>query len=207
MLGSGAARCKGADARAVSDVWLRRTDRTSCVRTRRTGCHTVQSKLTVKARGRSPCRYSRVTTPCVTSGLSLTSVQTAGAHRRSSVWNTACCTWNGQVETDALSRFSLTHDTLQLRAWDSPQPFGCADTRRPSGQGLGQPPAVLPNGSCISALVCFTTGIQRRAEHRGCLVCLPLPSKKMVSRNVNTVEHVLERSRRKAGIYYAATGL
>ena len=125
----------------------------------------------------------------------------------SSVWNTACCTWNGQVETDALSRFSLTHDTLQLRAWDSPQPFGCADTRRPSGQGLEQPPAVLPNGSCISALVCFTTGIQRRAEHRGCLVCLPLPSKKMVSRNVNTVEHVLERSRRKAGIYYAATGL
>ena len=56
----------------------------------------------------------------MTSGLSLTSVQTAGAHRRSSVWNTACCTWNGQVETDALSRFSLTHDALQVRLGTAP---------------------------------------------------------------------------------------
>ena len=151
MLIPGAAGCKGADVHAVSDVWLRRTDRTSCGQPRRTGCHTVQSKLTVKARTWSTSSalpllesYHPLCDLRPFVDLNPNGGRSLASGCSSSVWNIAFCTWNGQVETDALSRFSrmamLTHDALQVRAWDSPQPY--SQTAR------------------VSALIFFTTGIQ-----------------------------------------------
>ena len=57
-------------------------------------------------------------------------VQTTGAHWLAGavnlLWNTACCIWNGQVETDALSHFNLmlmlTHDLFEVRFGRSSSP-------------------------------------------------------------------------------------
>ena len=89
-----------------------------------TGCHTIQPKLTGNCKGKVDVfnlAATRELPALVTSGLSLTLIETAGAGSlaggcSSSVWNVPISIWNGRVETDALSRFNrtakLTHTPL-----------------------------------------------------------------------------------------------
>ena len=50
----------------------------------------------------------------------------------SSVWNRSCCTWNGEVESDAVSRFNhtavLTYDPCVISSDSPPQPHSRAES-------------------------------------------------------------------------------
>ena len=79
-----------------------------------TGCHTIQAKLDgLKKREGwhiQPCRYSSYLPlwPLAFPPLHFKRRALIGWPVQLTVWNIACCIWNGQVETGALSRFNRT---------------------------------------------------------------------------------------------------
>ena len=116
-----------ADTRAISATWLRPIQ-TSCGWTCPSSLywlpHDTAETDGIKQWGGQhiqPC-HSRVAIPCdIWHFLHFTQnggSSPAGGHS-SSVWNAACCTWNGQAEIDKLSRCNctamLTHDVFQIR--------------------------------------------------------------------------------------------
>ena len=71
-----------------------------------------------------PCRYSRVTVPCDLWPFLHVSPNgerslDGGCSALKKMFNTAICMWNGQVETDVLSRFNctavLTRNSFEIR--------------------------------------------------------------------------------------------